>query len=175
MNFRAWKPVEFVVNEIFQKQALKEHIERLQITVRYFQTISLISVTLNGEVSNLLPLNCFGRASTALLYYLESTQMTSPDQIGEIQPFTVRDYMLLDRATRLNLDLQRRFATARRGSLLWAIDRTKTSMGSRLLRAWIEQPLIDRDKIEKRQSSVAAFMTTSPALLSAEALTGLRH
>ncbi|NLZ67109.1 MAG: DNA mismatch repair protein MutS [Clostridiaceae bacterium] len=171
------KPVEFVVNEIFSKnKRFKEHIERLQITSTVlpndiFDIRDAERRGLKFTASELL----WPRASTALLYYLESTQMTSPDQIGEIQPFTVRDYMLLDRATRLNLELVETIRDRkRRGSLLWAIDRTKTSMGSRLLRAWIEQPLIDRDKIEKRQSSVAAFHDDYRLRSSLqEALTGL--
>jgi len=92
------------------------------------------------------------RASAALLTYLSETQKQTPAQIRDIRPYKIREYMVLDRSTRFNLEITETIRDRkRRGSLLWAIDRTKTAMGGRLLRSWLEQPLINRAAIMRRQ------------------------
>lgn len=155
------KPVEFVVNESFSRhKGFLDYVTRLQLTYTVLddQDFSLQEARRRKLVfpdSELV----WPRASAALLAYLEKTQKQTPAQIRDIQPYVLRDYMLLDRSSRANLELTETIRDRkRRGSLLWALDRTRTAMGSRLLRAWLEQPLIDRDKILKRQGSVTALL-----------------
>lgn len=95
-------------------------------------------------------------ACGALLYYLEQTQKASLMHIQQISPYKLEEYMIIDAATRRNLELTETMREkARRGSLLWVIDRTVTSMGARTLRRWVEQPLINTGDINERLEAVA--------------------
>jgi len=95
-------------------------------------------------------------ACGALLYYLEQTQKAGLEHIQRINPYKLEEYMILDMSTRRNLELTETMREkARKGTLLWVLDRTMTSMGARTLRRWIEQPLINTDDIEERLEAVA--------------------
>ena len=95
-------------------------------------------------------------ASGALLYYLEQTQKSSLAHIQKIVPYKLEEYMVLDMATRRNLELTETIRDrSRKGSLLWVLDRTMTSMGARTLRRWLEQPLINIGDINERLEAVA--------------------
>lgn len=155
------KPVEMIVNSTFALNGRFQLMaDRLQITStvlpdHHFSLERAYDLGLDASRSGIL----WPRASTALLTYLEETQKKASAQIGPIEPYVLRDYMLLDRATRSNLEITETIRDRkRRGSLLWAIDRTRTAMGARLLRAWLEQPLIDRERILERQASVTALL-----------------
>lgn len=94
-------------------------------------------------------------AAGALLRYLYETQKSSMSNITHIYPYLTSKFMLLDSATRRNLELTETLREKqKRGSLLWVLDRTKTAMGARTLRSYIEQPLIDRGQIEERLDAV---------------------
>lgn len=94
-------------------------------------------------------------AAGALLQYLYETQKTSLSHFTHIYPYLTSKYMLLDSSTRRNLELIETLREKqKKGSLLGVLDRTKTAMGGRLLRKYIEQPLIDKDKIEQRLDAV---------------------
>ena len=94
-------------------------------------------------------------AAGALLGYLYETQKSSMSNITHIYPYLTSKYMLLDSATRRNLELTETLREKqKRGSLLWVLDKTKTAMGARTLRSYIEQPLIDRTQIEERLDAV---------------------
>ena len=94
-------------------------------------------------------------AAGALLQYLYETQKTSLAHFTHLYPYLTNKYMLLDRSTRRNLELTETLREKqKKGSLLGVLDRTKTAMGGRLLRKYIEQPLIDREKMEKRLDAV---------------------
>ena len=68
-----------------------------------------------------------------------------------IRPYAAEKYMLIDSSSRRNLELVETLREKqKRGSLLWVLDKTKTAMGARTLRSYVEQPLIDRDEIEQR-------------------------
>lgn len=95
-------------------------------------------------------------ASGALLYYLEQTQKSSPGHIQQITPYKLEEYMILDMTARRNLELTETMREkSRKGSLLWVLDRTMTSMGARMLRRWVEQPLINIGDINERLDAVA--------------------
>jgi DNA mismatch repair protein MutS len=83
------------------------------------------------------------------------TQKTSIANLTRLTPYSIGKYMILDSSTRRNLELCETLREKnKRGSLLWVLDKTRTAMGARLLRKYVEQPLIDREEIEQRLSAV---------------------
>ena len=97
-------------------------------------------------------------AAGALLQYLYETQKNSLAHFTHIYPYLTSKYMLLDSSTRRNLELTETLREKqKKGSLLGVLDRTKTAMGGRLLRKYIEQPLIDQEKIEENLDAVEAL------------------
>lgn len=91
--------------------------------------------------------------------YLTKTQMTSLENIREVDFYKENQYIRLDAAARRNLELTETIRSReKRGSLLWVLERTKTAMGRRLLRTWIEQPLLSCNKILSRQNAVAELV-----------------
>ncbi len=97
-------------------------------------------------------------AAGALLQYLYDTQKTELSHFTHIYPYLTNKYMLLDSSTRRNLELTETLREKqKRGSLLWVLDKTKTAMGGRLLRSMLEQPLIDKNEMEKRLDAIAAL------------------
>lgn len=116
------------------KNALMEH----------FKTSSLAGLGLNDYSIGVI-------ASGAVMQYLTETQKISLEHITSIKPYSPNNYMMLDRSTRRNLELcETMREKAKRGSLFWVIDRTKTAMGARLLRKSTEQPLININDINRR-------------------------
>ena len=94
-------------------------------------------------------------AAGALLLYLYETQKNSLGNITRIMPYKSGGYMIIDNATRRNLELVETLREKqKRGSLLWVLDKTRTAMGARLLRSWIEQPLIEKKRIVARQDAI---------------------
>ncbi len=97
-------------------------------------------------------------AAGALLEYLEETLKTDLLHVTELNVYRTGKYMVIDSATRRNLELTETMREkAKRGSLLWVLDKTKTAMGARLLRLFIEQPLVDVDEIKRRQDFIKAI------------------
>ncbi len=99
----------------------------------------------------------FGRvAAGALLSYLKDTQKTELAHLTHITPYTDGKYMLLDNSTRRNLELTETMRDKqKRGSLLWVLDKTKTAMGARQLKSFVEQPLLSVDEIIRRQDAIS--------------------
>ncbi|MCM1526494.1 MAG: DNA mismatch repair protein MutS [Bacteroides sp.] len=94
-------------------------------------------------------------AAGALLQYLYETQKNSLEHFTHIYPYHTGKYMLLDSSTRRNLELTETLREKqKRGSLLWVLDKTRTAMGGRMLRSYIEQPLIDRADMERRLDAI---------------------
>ncbi|MCR5002351.1 MAG: DNA mismatch repair protein MutS [Lachnospiraceae bacterium] len=103
--------------------------------------------------------DCSVVSAGALLQYLYETQKNSLAQIGTIKTYDVSEYMILDSATRRNLELTETMRDKqKKGSLLSVLDRTRTAMGGRALRAMLEQPLIKKDEINKRLDAVEALL-----------------
>ena len=91
----------------------------------------------------------------ALLKYLLETQKTDLSHISHVQAYTTGKFMVIDSSTRRNLELVETMREKnKRGSLLWVLDKTKTAMGARTLRGYIEQPLIEKDEILARQAAI---------------------
>ncbi len=90
-------------------------------------------------------------AAGAVLLYLYETQKNSLAHLTEITPYTFDNYMVLDSTARRNLELSETLRERhKKGSLLWVLDKTKTAMGARLLRSYMEQPLTETEEINKR-------------------------
>ncbi|MBR0382293.1 MAG: DNA mismatch repair protein MutS [Eubacterium sp.] len=102
-------------------------------------------------------------ASGAMLQYLHETQKNSLNHLMELKVYATEHFMILDSAARRNLELCETLREKKKkGSLLWVLDKTRTAMGARLLRNWLEQPLIRKADIIKRQDAVA--MLTEDAI-----------
>ena len=120
------------------KQALKEQ----------FHTESL-------EGLGLRDYNCGVIAAGAILQYLKETQKTAISNLTRLVPYVTGKFMVLDSSTRRNLELCETMREKnKRGSLLWVLDKTKTAMGARLLRSFLEQPLIESEEINRRQDAI---------------------
>ncbi len=91
----------------------------------------------------------------ALINYLKETQMNGLERLSQIDLYSDAQYMRMDYNTQRNLELTQTMLTKeKRGSLLWVIDKTKTAMGKRLIRSWLEHPLMNISTINNRQSAV---------------------
>lgn len=95
------------------------------------------------------------KCANAILTYVLDTQKDFTPKLNQINEYQISDYLILNAATRKNLELTKNvFDGKKYGSLLWAIDNTQTSMGTRLLKNWINQPLKDIAKIQARQNAI---------------------
>ena len=100
-------------------------------------------------------------AAVMILYFLQHTQKRSLDYIDKLQVYDCGSYMFLDAATRRNLELTATLRNNnRRGSLLWVLDDTLTSMGGRLLKEWVESPLLSAEGINRRLDAVGELIET---------------
>ena len=98
-------------------------------------------------------------AISILLHYLDHTQQKGVERIRELTIYQTDSYMNLDLSSRRNLELTETMRTGeKRGSLLWVLDKTKTAMGKRLIRSFVEQPLTGIVQIEKRLDAVGQLM-----------------
>ena len=103
-------------------------------------------------------------AMAALLEYLHDTQIKGVERLKTVITYNKAQFMRLSPVTRANLELTETLRSKeKKGSLLWVLDKTETSMGKRLLRSWIEQPLVDADAINARLTAVQALYSASIA------------
>ncbi len=94
-------------------------------------------------------------AAGALLKYLYETQKNSLGNMTSLQLYSTGKYMIIDSSTRRNLELVETLREKqKRGSLLWVLDKTKTAMGARMIRSFVEQPLIEKAEIERRLDAI---------------------
>ena len=97
-------------------------------------------------------------AINGLIKYIEDTQKTKLEHINKITMYTITKYMSLDINARRNLELTEKLRDkSKKGTLLWVLDKTATSMGGRLLRRWLSDPLIDVTEINNRLEAVKEF------------------
>ena len=163
-----YSPSEIICNESFMLSGLDltDLQERLGIIINtlgahYFdENAAEKIISEHFHVSSLIALGMDDKragstAAGALLKYLYDTQKNSLSNITGISVYASGKYMLLDSSTRRNLELTETMREKKkRGSLLWVLDRTGTAMGARKLHQMIEQPLVDRELIEKRLDAV---------------------
>ena len=163
-------PRELIANpEFFENEQLAKQVKNKFYTEkfeeRYFElrtgldkllkhfqvaTLSGFGIRENGNDIN---------AAGALMGYLEDTQKNALVHISKLSKIRRSEYMLIDAATRRNLELTDplRFDGDKKGTLLYVLDKTKTSMGGRLLRKWIDSPLQLEERINSRLDSVEAL------------------
>ena len=165
-----YSPSELVINSMLSDcteeiDKIKERFENIYITRyndKFFDTnINNIDLrfniidTLNKKVENMKEKTLAIASINALIQYIEETQKTSLDHINKITFYTISRYMALDINARRNLELTEKMRDkSKKGTLLWVLDKTSTSMGGRLLRRWISDPLVDVLEINKRLNAV---------------------
>ena len=119
-----------------------------KVLMRHFKVNTLIGLGVEDFPVGMI-------AAGALLQYLYQTQKTELEHFTHIYPYLTSKYMLLDSSTRRNLELTETLREKqKRGSLLWVLDKTKTAMGGRMLRSYIEQPLIEKAEMERRLDAI---------------------
>ena len=120
--------------------------------IKHFKVSSLSELSLNDSEAAVCALG-------AAMDYLKSVQKSELENIKDINYYGEASFMRLDVSTLRNLELTETMRNReKRGSLLWVLDKTKTSMGKRMLRSWIEQPLINTAKIIKRHNAVGELV-----------------
>ncbi|MDO4292019.1 MAG: DNA mismatch repair protein MutS [Eubacteriales bacterium] len=163
-----YHPSEIICNNAFLMSGvdLEDLRSRLHITIypleahyfdedlcrkclqKHFHVASLTGLGVEEFPSGLI-------AAGSLLQYLYDTQKTSLAHFTHLYPYLTSRFMLLDSSTRRNLELTETLREKqKRGSLLWVLDKTRTAMGARMLRSWLEQPLIGREEMELRLDAV---------------------
>ncbi len=152
-----YQPSEILCNPAFAESAVSSQIKTRAGTS--------VSVRPDGQYSHERAEQMFpalggdsapwGPAASALMLYLEETQRRMPEHMRAIRLFGAEEYMALDPVARKNLEIVETLREqSRRGSLLWVLDRTQTSMGGRMIRRWIEQPLMHTAEITRRLDAV---------------------
>lgn len=161
-------PSEIICNESFYMSGmnLEDLKDRLHIVISALEThyfddaVCKEILKEHFRVSSLDGLglgdyDCGVISAGALLQYLLETQKNHLSHMTHIIPYTTGKYMMLDSSTRRNLELCETLREKqKRGSLLWVMDKTKTAMGARTLRKYIEQPLIEKEEILRRLDAV---------------------
>ena len=163
-----YAPSEVICNEAFYMSGvdIEDMKNRLSIAVSsldawYFgDELAKETLLSHFKVASLQALgledyDCGVISAGALLKYLYDTQKNSMEHILAIHPYSIGKFLILDSSTRRNLELVETLREKqKRGSLLWVLDKTKTAMGARLMRSYVEQPLIEKAEIIKRQKFI---------------------
>ena len=165
-----YTPSELVVNSMManceeEMTKIKERFENVYITKfndKFFKTeLNNIDLRFNiidndgKKLENIKEKTLIIASINALVEYIEETQKTSLDHINKITIYNLSKYMALDINARRNLELTEKMRDkSKKGTLLWVLDKTSTSMGGRLLRRWLNDPLIDVKEINKRLNAV---------------------
>lgn len=128
------------------------HSKAFETLTEQFNTVSL-----EGFGCSEFPLGV--NAGGAVISYINDLHKSSLKHINNLSVYHPEDYMLIDGITRRNLELTQTIRTGKKkGALLGVLDKTTTSLGGRLIRKWLEQPLLDRDRIEERLEGVEEFI-----------------
>lgn len=167
-EIQKYQPSELICNEAFliSEIDLEDMKNRLGIVVYtpgewYFSDETAKNMLMEHfQVSDLSGLGLIDfstgiNAAGGLLRYLYEIQKTGLHNLAGIHPYVAEKYMLIDSSSRRNLELVETLREKqKRGSLLWVLDKTKTAMGARTLRGFVEQPLIQRGEIEERYDAI---------------------
>ncbi len=159
-------PSEIIVQRDISDELLNKINSYLQVTITkkqedYFKTDAKDILLKNFQNIDFDKKNeSIIFSSSALLKYILETQKTTLTNINNIEFYDIIDNMAIDINTRRNLELTESLREkSKKGSLLWVMDKTATAMGSRMIRKWIEQPLISKKAIQKRLDSVEEIYT----------------
>jgi len=162
-----YNPAEIVVNK-FMFQSTEEIVEirkRFNIYINELDDENFkkekveINITKDNEiVKDINGLDLELPAINALLEYINQTQKVKLEHINEIKIYNINKFMSLDIAARRNLELTEKMSDkSKKGTLLWVLDKTATSMGGRLLRKWINEPLYQKEAVVNRLEAVKEF------------------
>lgn len=160
----------------FIKNKLSAGVEMLEDEkFDYNSCLVTVKEQFNEEAENVADKTSLISAIGALINYLKATQKSGLERISHIELFNENQYMRLDFNTQRNLELTQTMLTKeKRGSLLWVIDKTKTAMGKRLIRSWLEHPLMNITSINNRQSAVEELVNDNVLRLEiTEEITGI--
>ena len=165
-----YTPSELVINSMMancldEMNKIKERFENVYITKfndKFFsEELNNINLRFNvvdnneRKIENLAEKKLALSSINALVQYIEDTQKTSLDHINKITIYNLSKYMALDINARRNLEITEKMRDkSKKGTLLWVLDKTSTSMGGRLLRRWLNDPLVDVDEINRRLNAV---------------------
>ena len=165
-----YTPSELIVNHMMSDcteeiNKIKERFENLYITKlddKHFsnklENLALrFSILDNNSkpIENLEERQLAINSINALVEYIEETQKTTLDHINKIVIYQISRYMALDINARRNLEITEKLRDkSKKGTLLWVLDKTSTSMGGRCLRRWLNDPLVDVVEINKRLDAV---------------------
>ena len=164
-----YNPSELVINSMMAdcQEEISKIKERFDCYITRFQdkffdskidTLNLrfnIVDTSNRTIENLKDKTLAIPPINALLAYIEQTQMTTLDHLNKITIYQISKYMSLDINARRNLEITEKMRDkSKKGTLLWVLDKTSTSMGGRMLRRWLNDPLIDTLEINNRLNAV---------------------
>lgn len=128
--------------------------KKLNLVLSFEDTISEDTSLINDKLSAIEK-----RSALKLLNYIQRTQMRELKHIQTLVHYEVKDYLQMTYATKTSLDLLENARTGKKqGSLFWLLDETKTAMGMRLLRTWIDKPLLRLEDIQERQKVIQAFL-----------------
>src|SRR5688500_17387638 len=116
----------------------------------HFKASTLQGVGIKGQGLSI-------RSAGAIIQYLKDTQPDSLTLLAKLRSYSINEFMTLDTATRRNLELDETLRGERKGSLLGALDRTVTPMGKRMIHQWVSQPLLNVERIKRRQNGVQYF------------------
>ena len=148
-------------NDVYNDLKKRNNITETTLKDRYYSSSTCVDKILKQmKVTSLegLGLKDYPGAVIAagsLLQYLLDTQMDLLNQINHIELYFISEYMIIDSSTKRNLELTETMRDkAKRGSLIWVLDKTKTAMGARLLKNFVDMPLLSRNEIEKRYDAI---------------------
>ncbi|MBY7143592.1 DNA mismatch repair protein MutS [Virgibacillus sp. NKC19-3] len=151
------QPIKEIVISTNLPQDLQEQLrDRLQVTLSYQDEVTFSAEfrSLSGNLNDERLMQAFSR----LLNYIQHTQKRSLDHLQQAMVIELNDYLSLDMYSKRNLELTETIRKkGKRGSLLWVLDQTVTAMGSRMLKKWLERPLLNRGQIEQRLEIVEGF------------------
>lgn len=147
---------DYLVNFINSK--LSATVEITNDDLNLAQDAQIINKQFGKSFEELKMNTAILKCVSELLNYLSKTQITGLQNISDIEIYSQSKYMGIDFNTRKNLELSQTLITGEKcGSLLWVLDKTKCPMGKRLLKSWVDQPLLNVDDINLRQEAVAAL------------------
>ncbi len=164
----SYQPKEIVLDETLAAiSVLKERLElRLKCLITPYSIEAKSERKLVEELPDQFPqfkevcnTSYLQRVVSLLFSYLKQTQKRALNHIQRLNCYDAKQYMILDEAARKNLELWSTLGEGKkRGSLLWLLDQTATAMGSRLLKKWLDKPLLTLTEIKRRQDMVQAFL-----------------
>jgi len=161
------KPSEIIVSQDADIAGLQPDMHLTRLDNYWFETeVSRQTLMEHFGTSTLDGFGCSGlplaiRAAGAVIHYIQETQKATLGQLTRLSTYTADSFMALDIQTQNNLELFHSSIGTVKGSLLSVIDLTRTSMGSRLLRRWLSQPLLDIKELSKRQDAIEWFAGNS--------------